>query len=1353
VPLEDDFDKLVRASSLSKVQADQPTDSATTAEASNPTEANVGNHSAVSEDEVRSNQREWRAQRQDNTKSLLQDQSGSIALACILTLGFVLLCTSVANVMLERAGRWLYPQQLDGASDDNTDEFQSQMMKPQDRDFRMIRAMVENSKFHECSSVVKASVMYIVYARAQELTRGFGDPPAWAEVNMVILTIADISFMLVQSLQVWLQGSDEMFLTRDTLLLLLANSHWTYTAFSVTVHFLQITNVIQLIVWAFIMDESHCRLPERVSLDSLWHGHKPPSLSVELWCPLILAVHFFLFNKYQSLLLSRNISRMRGLEKGGEEETETRHEVLQSMSRSRLLVKATSQAPKLIVISLAVREVLPHSKTDEDLRTVCLYLGMGLTICYTLAVLFFLSLTGEWQIDSDLLHGGVLTVTSDTDHIAYSGNKSSDVAFRWVRRISNFAIGIVTAVLAQSVFWMSGDYQGPAPTVPTSIMWILFILMQSILMHQLFLFYEIFGGPIEDQMPRLRFIRSSLREIDHFGGLLPMLALVFLCTHMQAVHMTLNGEPPDWVLTAMNVTAQATLLQVIVSALETTIHGFLFDDSQESAAWQALGDAQSKTNSRSNSRLSREYSSDGAVGYVPEQQRMEDPTSGSSGYLSKDREEADNRRGAAIAASLNSLDTEQVRGQPSLGIEQSNVLPSDTTAQPRELRRASTSGDGELVDASVEVHFLAQRSLNLFVTIAQTCLLQTVFDGTFVVMLATWTMDAQMSRRAPREQDWRVSIFPLVPATTATSMAMEATCWLVLIFMVVKSVSGFVKRIRYLYGAVSWSIMTAFQHDSQIVDLVMLMCLVMTMVHSRAVSFHGVRSSPPMFAQLHMIFICIAMLVILISTLAAPAFTSNTVFEDKAATIVPGVRRLFQNVELCANIMLFYSLGVLIFSLVMMRPEDALLANGTTGVSWKQKGDPPEVPPLTWNMLVVCVITFATVIMYRVVRSMLIRMRHRYGKKTTEEWFEKFRSKHGFLFRWHHGFLKTSRQMVVGGNLLGTMYLLLSRVTAPPPGSTEPLLVKQNKVSQETLNTLQMFFFIASIITIVKCFFILVWFTLREPSLDFAFMDEVAGTEIQPTLDRPKPQLMGKTFTNFFEDHEDEEGATAGPTAIFKRMSLILAACEAIIFAVIAFMLFPIVHEHTKIFSTGAMMNGSLHLFVLYLVITSTWSFLVLLGVKSDVKGNLRKFDGYMEVVSPCPLLLLLFMTSRSRAVEVAGRHAVVPEWMQHLNFACSMIIVSEFIFILFFMPKNLLGHPGTEASQQAGRQEGGELPTIAEIEDEAVETERTHDFHRNWRVAYLGLRMGFRLLLYLCVSVVIYGLFWMTPEQCLPRD
>merc|ERR1719162_235783 len=110
-----------------------------------------------------------------------------------------------------------------------------------------------------------------------------------------------------------------------------------------------------------------------------------------------------------------------------------------------------------------------------------------------------------------------------------------------------------------------------------------------------------------------------------------------------------------------------------------------------------------------------------------------------------------------------------------------------------------------------------------------------------------------------------------------------------------------------------------------------------------------------------------------------------------------------------------------------------------------------------------------------------------------------------------------------------------------------------------------------------------------------------------------QPVLERSVSRGFASDETTSPFAKA-----FRRLTLGLTACESLAVAVLAINIFVLLHQHSTMFSTGGVLNGSIYLFALYLFVHSTWSFSVLLGYES------AKLDALHDVVSASPLILIL---------------------------------------------------------------------------------------------------------------------------------
>jgi hypothetical protein len=525
-----------------------------------------------------------------------------------------------------------------------------------------------------------------------------------------------------------------------------------------------------------------------------------------------------------------------------------------------------------------------------------------------------------------------------------------------------------------------------------------------------------------------------------------------------------------------------------------------------------------------------------------------------------------------------------------------------------------------------------------------------------------------------------------------------------------------------------------------IVDLIPLIVLICLGAQSRAASFHGLNSSPPYYVQAHMIIIVVAMTVLCLTIVAVPAFTGDFTKSEAHASVIPIVRQIFVVKEALAVAVMYWAIFVVIIGTIVMKPEDVVLSSKTNGVSWHGKGDPPRIPPIALIMYALCIMVFLIGALHKILHLMIARKRFRDGgSRTSAEWLR--RNKQWPVIRWHRATV-LGRQTALGSVTLAMIFIPLSRVVQEGPNGDPPRLVKEGKVSEELLSWMKMLFFVASLILAVKTFLNFCHGFLQTPSLGEAFNDE------QDTENNNYGGLERPVSRDFLPDRDPDTQEEPNPLAsFFNRLALALATCEAIVIAILAITLFSIVHEHMAMFSTGGWMNGSIYLFALYVFTHTLWGFSVLLGIRPGFRESHgvrhRKFDGFLDVVSACPLILLLYMSCRQRALEVAGRHGVVPEWIQHLIFSCGLLLMIEFLTVV-------LAPPGKNAKQEEDLRllsDGG--PQAQRLKAQVAQE---HAFNRKWRVSYLIMRTLVRFVLYSCLGAIIFGLFWMTEEQCLPK-
>merc|ERR1719247_112969 len=177
---------------------------------------------------------------------------------------------------------------------------------------------------------------------------------------------------------------------------------------------------------------------------------------------------------------------------------------------------------------------------------------------------------------------------------------------------------------------------------------------------------------------------------------------------------------------------------------------------------------------------------------------------------------------------------------------------------------------------------------------------------------------------------------------------------------------------------------------------------------------------------------------------------------------------------------------------------------------------------------------------------------------------------------------------------------------------------------------MKLLFFVISALLVVKTFLVFCFGCMETPTSHSIFKDNEVLHD-QPSDTQP---IVEYSASQGFRSSEETSNPFA---ASFRHLALGLTLCEAVAVAVLAGNVFVLLHRHSTMFSTGGILNGSMYLFALYLCVHSAWSFVVLLGYEST------KMDGLHDVVNSAPLILLLFMTCRQRALEVAGRHGIVP--------------------------------------------------------------------------------------------------------------
>lgn len=815
-------------------------------------------------------------------------------------------------------------------------------------------------------------------------------------------------------------------------------------------------------------------------------------------------------------------------------------------------------------------------------------------------------------------------------------------------------------------------------------------------------------------------------------ALAPMLGLVFLCGHFRALAVMRTGEMPQWVLTAINSVAQTLLLQLVLILLEVTLEGFLFNKHRTwsrlrtSQVSQLTGPSLSRSQSQDLTGLSgqlrdpvSEVHPSGDVGDPPMVDFQTQPLNGR-------RPQGVNSRSAmAIEEAMRRLERQ---GQsPAAVVGQSPWWPPPG-AVGGQMEAQSDVSLSRAIDEDYEKEFLATKFLNLFCTLGQVSLIITLYVSTNLILIAIWTMDSDLPRKSYAPGDWRTSLFPLLPVSAPTSTAMETMVWFVALFFAVRGASGMMHTLRNVYNAVNWATLHACHKCNMHVELIPLIALLCLMVQSRAASFHGINASPSYFVQVHMIVIVIAITVEVLASIATPALTSELTRAEDKARLIPGIRLVFLSIELLAAAAMYWGLCVLLAGIVLMQPEDVELSTGATGVPWRGQGKPPSLPAIAWNMWGLCIAVFAMDALYKALHHIVGRKRYREGsgRGRGADWFAQ--NAHLPVVRYLHA-AKLARQTALGAVLLGSLFIPLE-VLAHHTSTTG-----EEALSQGTISFMKLLFFVSGAILCMKTFIVFCIGFIEKPVSHGIFADTNGDVVKKDTPTDSQPVLESSISEGFASDESSSPFSKA-----FRRLALGLTACESLAVGMLAGTLFVMLHQHSTMFSTGGVLNGCIYLFVLYLFAHCAWSFSVLLGYESN------KLDTLQDCVAPCPLILILFMNCRQRAMEVAGRHGVVPEWMQHLILCCSLILLVKFMVVM-------LAPAGRRQAvhKQATRQEGGDV-SVAGVQANETKEQQGIFWRRSRRVGYLASLTALRLALYSCIFPIVFGLFWMTEEQCLPQ-
>lgn len=1289
--------------------------------------------------------------RGDRDKSFHPHHNNTAAFStrCITMITLAFLMLTAAHVTCERICRWIYPGELrkfekvEGSIDGDGDEIH-------DRDFRMIRSLLEATKYPLGPANMWAITMFMVQARARELTRGFGDAPQWADHCMIAIMVLTLLQGVVFCVQARIsQGSIKK--KDDLILTLFTHPTWQFVV-SIGVTTIAI-NVLGVILWHLVatMTMDDCRVEDdlRGYLDK---GGEAPPLSLEHKVIMSMLGQYFLALNYETICILYHATRII-IYREYEFQRQERKDAKASICTSRLLCKTSNLAPLVCLIILAAREVPIPMESDRYFRAGCMYWVAAMMLSYTAFVLLFICCN---CLDLDTAQdtgASVVSLSSGTDYLVHLGDSPMDSVFRVMRRIFLFGIYGGAIVLCASVFFLSSE-SGPAPVVEWPILWAMCLMMQSLCVNVFLMFHELLAplyfdvakhkehiqikrtgtglssssgslrppgaGPesfrpdeldefpareATDEPPEskgessyLPLLASTVAEVEGFMAFVPQLALLFLVAHLRALEVMETGHLPQWVLTAMNAVAQTILLQLICAMYEGVM-------SRLFAEW---------TNEKS------EESREDAV-------ILQDGTSGTT--------IGDFRPGA----------DSQDAGAPDTDPHVEQVRTGSRTP-----RGGRSQSERDKTTEHVEASMLSHSVLNFFITLVQISLLTTLVISTELIIVAVWTMNADMPQKTYSSGDWRSSIFPLLPVSSPTSTSMECMVWFIALFFSVKFGAGVVQTLRNLYDAISWSVLAHFNRASEVVDLIPLACLVCLMAQSRAASYHGITASPPYFIQTHMVVFVAGMTVDVLSSVATPAITSE-LSSSTYRGLIPSIRRMVMIVEIIACVVTYWAMFVILVGIAVMRPEHVVLPSGKNGLPWRGKGDPPAFPFVAWNMWALCLFAFAVSAFHRTChqtvmleRFKLQLQRHSHAKEDFAHSGQNAKMKimrQLKRLKSFHLYRATllARQSALGAVMLGVLFV-------PLVALNRPRLTKGPKwqAAEDRVDFMKMLFFIASLALAVKTFLVFCFgvFELNQASgmaggmprlCDGEFIDEETGQ--QPILHRSTSDADPRSQE--WEAPTSKDGN--GGFNIARRLALPMAICEFIAVVALAGMLLHTMYQNPHTFKNKIVSFSVFGLFVMYMVTHTGWGFLALFGYHNV------KADALLDIASFSPLIMLLVLNLRQRALEVAGFSAIVPTWIQKIIFTCTVVLMAEFVTVLFAPEKRT-----RKIALQAQRQTGGQL---AENQAREIREEEERSMAGFARVIYLFTRTALRFALWSCLGAAVFALFWMTEEQCLPKD
>jgi hypothetical protein len=409
-------------------------------------------------------------------------------------------------------------------------------------------------------------------------------------------------------------------------------------------------------------------------------------------------------------------------------------------------------------------------------------------------------------------------------------------------------------------------------------------------------------------------------------------------------------------------------------------------------------------------------------------------------------------------------------------------------------------------------------------------------------------------------------------------------------------------------------------------------------------------------------------------------------------------------------------------SIIFLRPEHVVLRDGSNGQPWRGEGDEPSLPFPAWVLLGVCIGVFFFCVLNNLCQITITRWRHRAGERREKEKWDRWMTSSAFV-RWlrvHHGAV-LARQSSIGSIVLALLFVPVSGISHPTMGDRH-----NRNISPTQKSLLELTFFVAGILSIVKAVYAF-WFGYifviteeKKAIIDEEEPEHVKKGDQQPLLDCPVStdwRLGDEKHSNFL-------------TQMFRRMGLAVLGLE---FLSIAFLVGNLVVLEKEV-HTFKVDEGSVWLFGLYWITNVIW------GCAQYLDMGFRRLDGLLGVVSVCPTMILLHMATKHRALEVAGRQAVEPGWLQSLFLASAILVYVEFMLVLFTPAMKIWKAP---------RVTSGISHPLVDRKREQEENELQGDLAQSIRIGYVLTRTVLRIVLNGTIGGIILGLFWMTREQC----